>query len=40
MSELRGWRRALWVGSLLLVLAAVTLLFLRHGALWGIGSAP
>jgi hypothetical protein len=40
MSELRGWRRILWVGSLLLVLAAITVLFLRYGADRGIGSAP
>ncbi len=40
MNELRGWRRILWVGSLLLVLAAITVLFLRYGADWGIGSAP
>lgn len=40
MSELQGWRRVLWVGSLLLVLVAITLLFLRYGVEWGIGGAP
>ena len=40
MSELRGWRRAVWVGSLLVALGAITWLFLRYGAEWGIGGAP
>ena len=40
MSEPRGWQRALWLGSLLLVLAAITWLFLRYGVEWGIGGAP
>lgn len=40
MSPLAGWRRALWLGSLLLVLAAITVLFFRYGADRGIGSAP
>ncbi|HEX7786781.1 MAG TPA: hypothetical protein VF653_11230 [Methylomirabilota bacterium] len=40
MNELRGWRRILWVGSLLIALAAITVLLLRYGADRGIGSAP
>jgi hypothetical protein len=35
-----GLRRLLWVGSLLLVLAAGTLLLILRGADWGIGAAP
>jgi hypothetical protein len=38
--ELGGWRRILWVASLVLVLGAITALFLRYGVDWGIGSAP
>ena len=40
MSPLAGWRRGLWLISLLLVLAAITVFFLRYGADRGIGSAP
>ena len=40
MNPLGGWRRGLWLISLLLVLAAITVLFFRYGADWGIGSAP
>jgi hypothetical protein len=38
--EPRGWRRVVWVGSLLLVLVAITVLFLHYGVEWGIGGAP
>jgi hypothetical protein len=40
MSEPRGWRRVLWVVSLVLVLGAITLLFFHYGIEWGIGGAP
>jgi hypothetical protein len=40
VSELEGWRRVLWVASLVLVLAVVITLFIRYGVEWGIGGAP
>jgi hypothetical protein len=35
-----GWRRLLWVVSLLAVLCGSLLLLVRYGAEWGIGAAP
>jgi hypothetical protein len=40
VSALRGWRRILWVASLVLALAVVTALLIRYGVEWGIGGAP
>ena len=35
-----GWRRLLWVVSLLAVLGGSLLLLALYGADWGIGAAP
>jgi hypothetical protein len=35
-----GWRRLVWVASLLLALIGSTVLLIRMGAEWGIGAAP
>ena len=40
MVDREGWRRLLWVVSLLAVLGASLLLLALHGADWGIGAAP
>ena len=37
---LEGWRRVLWVASLVAVLVIGTLLLVWRGADWGIGAAP
>lgn len=34
------WRRILWVGSLMLVLALALLMLARSGVEWGLGAAP
>lgn len=34
------WRRILWVGSLVLVLAVALWLLARAGIEWGLGAAP
>lgn len=40
MTELRGWRRVVWVVSLVLALIVITAFFIRYGVEWGIGAAP
>jgi hypothetical protein len=35
-----GWRRILWVATLVLALVTITLLLVRHGVQWGLGGAP
>jgi hypothetical protein len=35
-----GWRRLLWVASLLVALVGSTILLIRKGVEWGAGAAP
>jgi preprotein translocase subunit SecG len=40
VSELQGWRRVVWVASIVLALAVITAVLLHYGVDWGIGGAP